>query len=296
MSSYYNGVAGNETAASTKNVSSSTNATPIEITTTAAHGFTDGDRVEIVSHSTNTNANGIWTIVIVSSTKFTLTGSTGNGVGGATGTCKLLNLLPTFQLPSDGDDRNAASVNVALEDAADRAAWLSERVGNYRLHQLWRSQMNNDAAFAFWSKDTASNAGYTRIAGAGGGVAADAFSGGTGYPDIINNDWVEINFNCTVDTASGAGHGKTAIAIGYELFDYGGAVGPTPVKVNGSGMLVLDNIAGVPVTLTQQFKFTGLTRGQRLQVYALAVGFAGGATAFWLIGDACWTVKVFRTN
>lgn len=295
MSTFYNGVAGNETAAVTKNISSSTNASPIEVTTSANHGFTDGDRVEIVSHSTNTAANGLWTITIVSATKFTLNGSTGNGVGGATGTVKSLNLLPVFQLPSDGDNRNAASVNVALEDAADRSAWLTERVGNYRVHQLWRSQLADDATFAMWSKDTATNAGYVRIAGAGGGVAADAFTGVTGYPDIINNDWVEVAFTCNVDTTV-AGHGKTGIAIGYELFDYGAAVGPTPTKVNGSGQLILDNIAGVPVTLYQQFKFTGLTRGKRLQLYALAVGFAAGATGFQLIGDACWTCKILRTN
>lgn len=71
----------------TISISSSTNATPIEITT-ASHGLVTGDTVIITGHTTNTNANGTWEITYVSATKFTLDGSTGNGVGGATGTVR----------------------------------------------------------------------------------------------------------------------------------------------------------------------------------------------------------------
>jgi len=67
-------------------ITSSTNANPIEITTTALHGLIAGDQVVIADHVTNTAANGTWAIGFTSTTKFTLTGSTGNGVGGATGT------------------------------------------------------------------------------------------------------------------------------------------------------------------------------------------------------------------
>jgi len=65
-------------------ISSSTNATPIEVTT-GTHGFVTGDKVTINGHATNTAANGTWTITRVSATKFTLDGSVGNGIGGATG-------------------------------------------------------------------------------------------------------------------------------------------------------------------------------------------------------------------
>lgn len=72
-------------AAGPRAITSSTNASPIEITT-GTHGYATGDKVSIIGHTTNTAANGQWTITVVSSTKFTLDGSTGNGVGGATGT------------------------------------------------------------------------------------------------------------------------------------------------------------------------------------------------------------------
>lgn len=70
------------------NISSSTNATPIEITTSAAHNFVTGDFVCIDQHNTNTFANGLWKVTYVSATKFTLDGSVGNGVGGGTGTAR----------------------------------------------------------------------------------------------------------------------------------------------------------------------------------------------------------------
>lgn len=66
------------------NIVSSTNATPIAVTATA-HGYTSGDTVTIAGHTVNTNANGTWIITVTGANTFTLTGSAGNGVGGATG-------------------------------------------------------------------------------------------------------------------------------------------------------------------------------------------------------------------
>ena len=63
---------------------SSTNATPIVVTLTR-HGFSNGDKVLVLDHATNTNANGIWIIANVTTSTFELVGSAGNGVGGATG-------------------------------------------------------------------------------------------------------------------------------------------------------------------------------------------------------------------
>ena len=73
-----------------KQISSSTNATPIVVTATA-HGFTNGDIVYIGDHATNTAANGVWKIANQAANTFELTNpvsaanAVGNGVGGATG-------------------------------------------------------------------------------------------------------------------------------------------------------------------------------------------------------------------
>jgi hypothetical protein len=66
-------------------ITSSTNAAPIVVTTTANHGLAVNDRVTITDHAVNTNANGTFVLSAVTANTFTLTGTTGNGVGGATG-------------------------------------------------------------------------------------------------------------------------------------------------------------------------------------------------------------------
>lgn len=68
-----------------KNIASSTNASPIEVTSTG-HGYSTGDVVYIQNHTTNLTANGVWTVTYVDANKFTLDGSVGVGIGGATGT------------------------------------------------------------------------------------------------------------------------------------------------------------------------------------------------------------------
>ena len=72
-------------------IASSTNASPIVVTTSGAHGYTTGDVVVVGGHATNTAANGTWAITAASGSVFSLTtlldgvNSTGNGVGAATG-------------------------------------------------------------------------------------------------------------------------------------------------------------------------------------------------------------------
>lgn len=68
-----------------KSIASSTNASPIVVTMSAAHGYTTGDTVYIEGHTVNTAANGSWTITVTGGTTYSLNSSVGNGVGGATG-------------------------------------------------------------------------------------------------------------------------------------------------------------------------------------------------------------------
>jgi hypothetical protein len=60
-------------------VSGATNATPIVITTSLAHGLATSDEVTIRGVAGNTAANGIWTITVLSGTTFSLATSVGNG-------------------------------------------------------------------------------------------------------------------------------------------------------------------------------------------------------------------------
>ncbi len=81
------------------NISSSTNATPIVITTASAHGLVPGDYVSVTNHNTNTNANGVWKVgTTPTSTTFQIlqldgSNTTGNGTGTATGNIAKANNL-----------------------------------------------------------------------------------------------------------------------------------------------------------------------------------------------------------
>ena len=75
-------------------ISSSTTASPIAITTSAAHGYVPGDIIVVGGHATNTAANGTWQAgagttgsTLNLTTRLDGNNSTGNGVGGATGWC-----------------------------------------------------------------------------------------------------------------------------------------------------------------------------------------------------------------
>jgi hypothetical protein len=108
-----------------KSIVSSTNATPISVKVTG-HGLTTGDRVYIANHATNTNANGLWTITTAGADDFTLDGSVGNGVGGATGTALTAN------------ETIVSSVNVAGEfyfvvDCVNMAAGDSVLIQVYQI-------------------------------------------------------------------------------------------------------------------------------------------------------------------
>jgi hypothetical protein len=99
-------------------IASSTNASPIVITTGAPHGYVSGDKVSIVGHAVNTNANGSWQIVVTGPTTFQLVGSSGNGVGGATGTH-----APKSKIAFCVD-----AENVVLAFDADNASTLTAKV------------------------------------------------------------------------------------------------------------------------------------------------------------------------
>jgi hypothetical protein len=82
---------GSSTSSIMTAISSSTNASPI-VLQVPGHGMTGGGhQVDVVGHLVNTAANAGtlgspgWTVVVVDADHVSLTGSTGNGVGGATG-------------------------------------------------------------------------------------------------------------------------------------------------------------------------------------------------------------------
>lgn len=84
---------GTAAQAESGSVTGATNASPIVITTSAAHGLPTGAYVKIASVGGNTAANGSFFITSTGSTTFSLTGSTGNGAYTSGGTWKTVGLF-----------------------------------------------------------------------------------------------------------------------------------------------------------------------------------------------------------
>jgi hypothetical protein len=111
------------------NVSSSTFATPIVITTAAAHNLTTGDYFTVVN-ANDPNAVGTFRAGVVAATTVQLLNKTtgaaivGTLAGGASGTLTNDGFGVTFPILSDGDPPSAALWNVPYAALANFCAWL----------------------------------------------------------------------------------------------------------------------------------------------------------------------------
>ena len=115
---------------------SSTNASPIVVKATA-HGFNTGDSIEIEGHATNTDANGQWQISVQDANTFTLLGSSGNGVGGATGYAITYQVQPAYGIPAPGDPASMVTLGPVLEGLANPTPFLYRRAGKLRLYNQY---------------------------------------------------------------------------------------------------------------------------------------------------------------
>jgi hypothetical protein len=145
-------------------ISSSTNATPIEITTGSSHMYATGDTVAIENHLVNIAANGLWTITVTAANKFQLNGSAGVGVGAATGYAIDYAVNPLFTLPADlVDSLNAASINPAIEGAANAIPYMYQRVGQYRTFNQMRVDHDDGNGTAWNSQSITSGSIWVTI-------------------------------------------------------------------------------------------------------------------------------------
>jgi len=122
----------------TGNVTGATNASPIVITVSTAHGLADGQDVTITGVGGNTAANGTFTIASASGSTFSLVGSTGNGTYTTGGTYSVTRFtakasyLPEYRLAQ----LNILQVDVRIlnneTDALDRGP-ASEDIYNLEI-------------------------------------------------------------------------------------------------------------------------------------------------------------------
>lgn len=292
MTVQYNGLGAVPSRPASKNISSTaSSAGLIQVTTSAAHNLMNGDRVQIVGHgvvatAVGKEANGIWTVVVTGATTFTLTGSTYVGNGGATGTVQSLNLAPTEPLLVDGVDAlDGANIHAPVEGALDKLAYLSRRVGAYRLHYEFRQHI------AQTPNVLASN-GAT-VSGAWG---LDNFGGtfGSAYLQVVSGDLIEILVTGTIIIAGVAQ--LIALRPSYELADYGVAfTGTTTPLATAASQMFSSTPPCCPVVLHA----TGVvspTRGKKLKPSVDNYGVTGGNPTYGWYGDVNFVVRQWRAR
>lgn len=69
----------------TQAITGATNATPIVVSTSLAHGYSTGDVIQLSGATGNTATNGVFKVTVTSSTQFSLDDSSGNGTYGSSG-------------------------------------------------------------------------------------------------------------------------------------------------------------------------------------------------------------------
>jgi hypothetical protein len=214
-------------------ISFSSNTSPIQMTTATPHGLTTGDTVSVDEHQVNVSANGTWPVSVLNSTSFNLIGSTGVAVGANTGNVQSLALGPTFAIPSDGvDNEAAASVNVPFEALADRTACLATMTGAYKTSN-YQEISNTDPTFAQWDLFPV------------GTMTLNAYNDLTGATtwtmfDVHINDFIDIrvDYNQLMSSSSfGAGFINLLAAIFYVIIPPGAAT-PAYTQVGGSAGVV----------------------------------------------------------
>jgi hypothetical protein len=276
---------------------SSTNATPIVVQTSAAHGRQSGDAVHVSGHLVNTNANGEWIVTVVDGTHLALTGITpavGNGVGGATGHVQALSMGATFAIISDGtDDLDASNLNPPPIALADRTAASALWTGAYKLAAVqpvrdgaW--QIDSGGTPAIWAASVVGTGGTWVASNNGSWVLPVGVADG-----LCAGDLVDIEFTGTMAFVWAAGNPTIGAKLYVNNVPLGGSSSffslPGSAQFSIGGQATAGSLY-VPITLRGQLVLTdsGLLN---VKLY----GFSDtNTTTVDFIGDYQMTIKVLR--
>lgn len=104
-------------------ITGATNATPIVLTTSSAHGVVVGQVVVVASVGGNTNANGTWEVSAVTSTTITLLNSAGNAAYTSGGTVALVNKYRQLVSGAPTVTTNSVAFAATIAAANGNYAW-----------------------------------------------------------------------------------------------------------------------------------------------------------------------------
>lgn len=270
------------------NITSSTNANPVVMQTSTPHGMTNGDYVDVEGHQTNTIANGQFQATVIDSTHFSIP-VTGNGVGGATGTVQPLALGPTFAIPADGvDNEAAASVNTPFEALADRTAWLGLMTGAYKIAAVSAQFANQSESNTAYAQNTGVTNSYVVATPLGGGTPSVAVTG------AMTGDLLLVSYTLTVAVPTTGTPTNSWVALMSATTVPGGSIGSYS-KIAGSNQGVTPGNTATPITLRGRLIVGGPSAFG--STFNFSPGFycnGGTGGTFSLLGDAYVEVTILR--
>lgn len=276
-----NGTLPQATAPAAVAIASSTNTSPIAITTASPHGYTEGDTVQITGHQTNTGANGLWVVSITGASSFTLTGSTGVAVGGATGQAQDYSVNPLLTLPADGELRYASSVNTPISGQANVAPFLYQRVGALNTHAVYNSS-DFSAVGAVYSTTSLSSGVWTTLTG------LDNLFSAQGDRYLLAGDVLDLRIGTSIRVD--ADQFALAIGISYN----GGAYSP----ISGSVRNVENSNASRIVIAAEcaEILTSGWTANDRFDIALMGYLLAGGPANLILWAGYSAACRHLRSN
>jgi hypothetical protein len=286
MATQYNGKSANitSTVPAAISIASSTNTSPIVYTTATAHEFNVGDTVDVSGHQVNTTGNLVGVVDPASFTTntFAITGSTGNGVGGATGTAQELG-LGSYSIPADGDADAVASVNVAFETLGDQVAFLATATGKYKAVQAASIVLASTDNGTPWGGNPAlTTATWTQL-----NVPMIVI------PGTIPGDLIDVEFT-GAGWFSGTITGVTVARVGLMASQIEPGGTDTWVKCGGSAIYVpISTSVYTSVSLSTRIIATANQVSVRVGFWAT---FSGSPTAWQWVDDASAKAVVWRAT
>lgn len=140
-------------------ITGASNTSPIEITTSAPHGYTTGQNVYQCQVGGNTAANGNFVVTVVNSTRYTLDGSTGNGAYTSGGLAAVLDRQLAEYLWAVNQFNNAGLIRSSLSDTGGGYSVIrngnvdtveGSGVGNFRFAMPMTARLDGTNALAFY--------------------------------------------------------------------------------------------------------------------------------------------------
>ncbi len=243
----------------------------VRISTTVAHLYSTHDVVTIANVVGTTEANGTWSITVISSTTFDLIGSTFTNAYVSGGAASDQSLTPYFQMPSNGEVGTVAGILASIQALADRTQYLAG---------LGAQHEDVFTASGTWTCPPLVTSVELYGYGGGGG------GGGSGAATAVN-----------ANSAPGGGGGGASVPRSRPIAVVPGTVYSVTIGAGGTAGNTAGGGDGGNTLFDVLATFRGASGGQSTSNPAASVAaFVGGGTSVQAPGFSLTTIGTFAAD